>query len=169
MELEELITELISEGLSPMEAAKVAAATIRAEKKAGSIAKREVDLTFPASPQNDGRRAVDYGNETPQQARERWEEQERNDPQGVFSGGMSGGGVFGQGAVATDTYDPEAMGRTLGIQERVQNQRVQAETLKTLQQMQERMGELPPPQQQQRRRFAPAESFGRLLGKKKNR
>lgn len=163
--LDDLIDEFISEGYEPLEAAKLAASTMRAESK---LAKREQDLSFPSSPQSDHRR-VDYGHETPAQARARWEEQERNDPQGIYSGGMETGGVFGSGPVATDSYDPAAMSRTMGMVERQQNLRVQAEMLHTLRQIQEQgRQQLPEPP---RRRFLGFTGRGeeRLLGKKKHR
>jgi hypothetical protein len=60
----------------------------------------------------DRRATVDYGNETPQEAGARWAFQEMNDPDGVYSmGGASAGGIFGGGAIATETYDPEARQR----------------------------------------------------------
>ncbi len=54
-----------------------------------------------------------YGPETPQQAEERWREQEQRDPDGVYGiGGASAGGIFGDGTVAMGDYDPAARGRT---------------------------------------------------------
>lgn len=162
--LDDLIDEFMEEGYSPREAAKMAAATLKAESK---LAKREQDLSFPSSPQSD-RRRVDYGNETPAEARARWEEQERNDPQGIYSGGAESGGIFGSGAIATDTYDPAAMNRTMGMVERQQNMRVQVEMLQTLRQIQEQNNRQQLPERPKRRLFG----FGdrgeeRRLGKKK--
>lgn len=64
---------------------------------------------FPGSP------VVRYrGNEeeSPQQAEERWLEEEAELLDGVHGlGGQTGGGIFGDGAIATSIYDPGAMGR----------------------------------------------------------
>lgn len=50
--------------------------------------------------------------ETPEQAAERWLEEEAELADGVHGiGGQSAGGIFGGGAIATSIYDPEAMGR----------------------------------------------------------
>jgi hypothetical protein len=161
--LDELIDEFIDEGYSPREAAKMAAATLRAESK---LAKREQDLSFPASPQSDGRR-VDYGDETPAEARARWEEQERNDPQGIYSGGAESGGIFGAGPIATDTYDPAAMNRTMSVVERQQNMRVQSEMLNTLKQIQEQNNQQLPERPRRRMFGFVGRGEERRLGKKK--
>ena len=165
--LDDLIDEFIEEGYSPREAAKMAASTLRAE---GKLAKREQDLSFPSSPQSD-RRRVDYGDETPAEARARWEEQERNDPQGIYSGGAESGGIFGQGPIATDSYDPAAMNRTMSVMERRQNMQVQSEMLNTLKQIQQQNEERQLPAQQRRRLFGAFRDRGeeRRLGKKKKR
>jgi hypothetical protein len=85
-------------------------------------------------------RPVDYGDETAAEARERWEAQERADPQGVFAGGQSAGGIFGSGPIATDTYDPAAMKRTVDVQASAQQARVQHRTLEVLERVMERLG-----------------------------
>jgi hypothetical protein len=86
-------------------------------------------------------RPVDYGNETAAEARERWEAQERADPQGVFSGGSSAGGIFGDGAIATDTYDPAALKRTVDVRAAAQSSQVQHRTLEVLERVMERLGD----------------------------
>lgn len=68
---------------------------------------------FPGSPvvRYDG----DPYNETAEQAQERWLEEEAELPDGVHGlGGSTAGGIFGGGPIATNIYDPEAMGRADG-------------------------------------------------------
>lgn len=50
--------------------------------------------------------------ESAEEAERRWIEEETLLPDGVFGlGGQTAGGIFGGGAIATSTYDPESMGR----------------------------------------------------------
>lgn len=58
-------------------------------------------------------RGVDmYGEETPEEAQERWRRQEMEDLNGVLGpGGATAGGIFGSGAIPTSDYDPEAQAR----------------------------------------------------------
>lgn len=50
--------------------------------------------------------------ETPEQAMERWLEEEAELPDGVHGlGGQTAGGIFGNGPIATSIYDPEAHAR----------------------------------------------------------
>ena len=66
---------------------------------------------FPGSPVV--RYDRDHYDETPEQAAERWLEEEAELPDGVHGlGGSTAGGIFGGGPIATSIYDPEAMGRT---------------------------------------------------------
>ncbi len=57
--------------------------------------------------------------ESDREAMERWLEEERNEIGGVLGpGGMSAGGIFGEGVVATESYDPMAeqrMERRAGV------------------------------------------------------
>lgn len=57
-------------------------------------------------------RADDEAEESPAEAKERWYREESELPDGVLSlGGMTGGGIFGEGPVATEGYDPMAHDR----------------------------------------------------------
>lgn len=63
---------------------------------------------FPGSP------VVRYrdDDETPEEAEERWYAEEAELPDGVHGlGGSTAGGIFGDGAIATNIYDPGAMAR----------------------------------------------------------
>lgn len=90
-----------------------------------------------------------YGEETPEEARERWMEQEMNDPEGVYGpGGATAGGIFGGGAVALSDYDPLAQTRSSAQV----NQKVQAKMLTLLDKVLERVERMeaqalaPPPE-----------------------
>jgi len=156
MDLDELISELIAEGTPPAAAAKIAAATVRAANQAQRAETAAIqraaapgrDLAVPSADaplrnpsylaRRDGRMPVQYGEETPHQARERWSAQEAMDPNGVYSdGGMSGGGIFGGGPVATESYDPGAHQRGVPMQ----NARVQQETLHVLAELRRELNE----------------------------
>lgn len=166
--LQELIAGLLEEGFAPSEAVKIAASTLRmAGNSTSAIAKKQDDLSFPASPQNDGRLAVDYGNESPAEARLRWEEQERNDPQGIYSGGAESGGIFGNGPIATDTYDPAAIQRSMGMYEKQQSSQVNLEMLRTMQALQQSVRQMNESQQPPHRQLKENRWTERLLGKKK--
>lgn len=53
-----------------------------------------------------------YGDETAEEAQRRWLLQEQQDMNGVLGpGGMSAGGIFGDGAIVTEGYDPAAQMR----------------------------------------------------------
>lgn len=168
--IDDLIDELIEEGYSPREAAKIAAATLRAQERRNGGTLAQHSGTHGTSG-TDGvpdvdRRPVNYGEETPAEARRRWEEQERMDPQGIYSGGSESGGIFGSGPIATETYDPAAVGRSMYVAGQVQTAQVQQETLRLLQEIRQEQQDRRLPPQPQRRRFLP--SFGeRRLGKKK--
>jgi hypothetical protein len=65
---------------------------------------------FPGSPVV--RYRGDHQNETPEEAKERWYEEEADLVDGVHGlGGQSAGGIFGSSPIATSIYDPEAEGR----------------------------------------------------------
>lgn len=91
--------------------------------KGGALAKRaSTEIEFPSSPQEDrGVQRVDYGDETPQEAEERWIRQEMEDPDGVFAGGSTAGGIFGDAPIATRSFDPAARRRTMDIEESKSN------------------------------------------------
>lgn len=132
MNLAELIRELIeNEGLTPEEAARVAAATISAQRK-------DIEKPSQASGRSaiqDGRRGVDYGEETPEEAKARWIEQERRDPNGIYSlGGSTASGIFGEQVIALDDFDPGANQRNLDGQLKLQQAQVQARQLEVQQQ-----------------------------------
>ncbi len=161
-DIAEMIAELIAEGHSPREAAKIASSVAKTSPGGTSLARRQADEeSLTRSPILDRRNSVDYGNETPAQALERWLEQERNDPQGVYAGGATSGGIFGGDTVTLQDYDPAAFQRTMGAFERAQALQVQAETLKVLKQLKETKEEPAP-----RRLLS---SFTNRLGRKRDR
>lgn len=114
--LKQLLEELERDGVvgEAAEAAVERFVRMRAGRaSAGAIERRDSReaVAFPSSPQTDPgaiRRAVDYGDETPEEARERWLHQEMNDPDGIFGGGATAGGIFGGDAIASEGYDPQA-------------------------------------------------------------
>ena len=71
---------------------------------------RHQSQEFPGSPVV--RYRGDHRNESPEEAQERWFQEESELVDGVHGlGGQSAGGIFGGGAIATSIYDPEAEGR----------------------------------------------------------
>lgn len=74
--------------------------------------KKEIDFPYSPSLPTAGHPPVDYGEESKEEALERWIGQECSDPDGLFAGGASAGGIFGDGAIATSTFDPGARQRT---------------------------------------------------------
>lgn len=159
MNLAELIQMLLDEGLTEEDAAKVAAATMTARNKA--ISKTS---TVSAQQYNNG---VDYGEETPAQAKERWIRQEIEDPNGVFGGGSAAGGVFGDGVIITDTHDPSAYKRSLDLHSQLGNMRTQAEMLRLMQEVREELKSNRLPSEERPKAL---NIFGqRILGSKKKR
>jgi hypothetical protein len=80
-------------------------ARVRAE-----AVQRHQSQEFPGSPVV--RYRGDHRNESPEEAQERWFQEESELVDGVHGlGGQSAGGIFGGGAIATSIYDPEAEGR----------------------------------------------------------
>jgi hypothetical protein len=74
---------------------------------------RHQSQEFPGSPVV--RYAGDHRNETPEEAKERWYEEEADLLDGVHGlGGSTAGGIFGEGPISTNIYDPSAMGRADG-------------------------------------------------------
>lgn len=138
MDLDQIIEMLIAEeGLTEQEALKVAAAQVRAQRNA--IQKRSTDGDPIVSVQNDGR-GMNYGDETPAEAEARWKEQERNDPQGLYSpGGSSGGGIFGAGTISVDDYDPDAVNRSVDSISKIQQFRLQQQQLEVQKQLLEEL------------------------------
>ena len=150
MGLDELITQLIEEhGLTVDEATQIAAARLKAERRSpASNLSRTNPNNFPVSAQQYAN-GVNYGNETPAEARERWIRQEMNDPNGIYGGGATSGGVFGDGAIATDHWDPVAVQRNLNMQAQLTGVQTQAEMLQLMREMREELQgrrELPPRQ-----------------------
>jgi hypothetical protein len=63
--------------------------------------------------------------ETPEEAQERWLEEEAELIDGVHGfGGQSAGGIFGEGPIATSVYDPNAEARAAGKAGGMSNVRV---------------------------------------------
>jgi hypothetical protein len=173
MDLTELIHQLIEEeGLTPEEAARVAAATISAQKR--SIEKSPGQQEHRSSIQNDSR-GVDYGEETPEEAKQRWIEQERRDPNGIYSlGGSTASGIFGDQTIALEDYDPGAVQRNLDGHVKLQQAQVQAqqlevqrETLRLLQDL--GAGRQLPPQQERPPQLDQSRGNRRRLGRKRRR
>jgi hypothetical protein len=98
-------TERAIERLDSGDASGASLARVRAEAIERHHAKE-----FPGSPVV--RYRGDHQNETPEEAKERWYEEEADLVDGVHGlGGQSAGGIFGNAAIATSIYDPEAEGR----------------------------------------------------------
>jgi hypothetical protein len=92
-----------------------------APRRETQLARRSDDPYFPGSPVVRRREEAiqrpeyddDDGDETPAEAQERWYREEQELPDGVHGwGGQSAGGIFGDGAIATEEYDPMAEQRT---------------------------------------------------------
>jgi hypothetical protein len=67
---------------------------------------REERVEFPGSPVVRSERDFE---ETPAEAQDRWYQEEQELADGVHGwGGQSAGGIFGDGAIATEEYDPMA-------------------------------------------------------------
>lgn len=167
MELVDLINMLMNEhGLTEEEAVKIAAAKVKAAR--GSNLQRVNQNNFPVSAQQYAN-GVDYGEETPQQAKERWMQQEMEDPNGIYGGGATAGGVFGDGVVSLDHHDPAAFQRQLNMHAQLTNLQTQREMLNVMNDMRAKLqGEAPrelprPPQ----RELHDARGIRRLLGSKK--
>jgi hypothetical protein len=168
MDLEKLLVLLINEqGLTEEEALEVAAARVRAHRSAIQKSNSGAQGAPLASVQDDGR-GVNYGDETPAQAKERWLAQERNDPQGVYSpGGSSGGGIFGGGTIPMEDYDPDAVNRSVGAISQIKQLQIQQQMLMELKAMREQR-QLEPPKEPPRRQLDDRRgSEGRQLGKKR--
>lgn len=130
-------------------------------------------IPFPTSAQDSlrtqrARIPVDYGDETVEEARERWTQQEIEDPDGVLGmGGATAGGIFGDGAIATDRYDPAARGRAAPIV----GAKTQLATLEVLRELQAELRESREEnrllrEERERGRLGPSRGR-RLLGGKK--
>jgi len=194
--LEDLIDEFVAEGYEPEDAARAAMLVLKKRREGsaiqrsdssdrlslradgGGVPERRIDGSLDlgtarglAINNGDRRPVVDYGNETPQEAGARWAAQEMMDPNGVFStGGLTGGGIFGGGAVATERYDPEAHHRaaaTNGALAPAMQAEVMMEMLSELRQMRAERGELPP--RRTAEHFIPGRGPARQLAAKKPR
>lgn len=180
-ELRAIVSELMVEGFDAGQAMGMARSILerRGQKNPAQqtqLAHVSQDPRYPVSAQNlpPGRLAVNYGHESPDQAKERWIRQEMEDPNGVYSmGGMTAGGVFGSAAVSTETYDPSAHHRGAPAMQaeamRVQTL-VNVELLKALQGMQQGQApghSLPPRHSEPPSQFDDGRGRRRRLGKKK--
>jgi hypothetical protein len=112
--------ERVAEFIERRQAEQGDSAAIVRRSGAGAIEQRPDPsmIPFPTSAQDRGIRTtrssipVDYGDESPAQAEDRWRRQEMEDPDGVLGlGGMTAGGIFGDAPIATDRYDPAARQR----------------------------------------------------------
>jgi hypothetical protein len=115
--LAQLIQALHEEGATDAEAERVVAQYLDLRKRSDALATRTREqIDFPTSPQlAPGQQPRDYGDETPEEAEQRWMWQETVDPEGLFSGGQTAGGIFGDGPIPTDRYDPAAVRRTVDL------------------------------------------------------
>jgi len=95
---------------------------------------------FPGSPVV--RYKKDPYSETAAEAQERWIEEETELDDGVLGlGGQTAGGIFGDGAIATDKYDPMAMSRA----ERRAETSATSRLANILERIEQRMGGSEPP------------------------
>lgn len=164
------------QGLTEEEAMRLAAAQMKAKRAIQPASSGNAS----ASPQNDGR-GVNYGQESPEEAKERWLRQERSDPQGIYSmGGASASGIFGSGAIPLDDYDPEARSRGMHTFASAQQLQLQQQQMllnqRLLMELQGRRNDqryLPPPEEEEdppeirRPRLDSGRAADRKLGKKK--
>jgi hypothetical protein len=145
--LKQLLEELERDGVVGEEAEEAVARFVQlrgSRRGTGAIERRRSEeAIFPSSPQTDPgaiRRAVDYGNESKEEARARWLEQEQNDPDGIFGGGAVSGGIFGEGMIASERYDPEARMRQVRMEESRATAQAQTMQVAILQRMAARLG-----------------------------
>jgi hypothetical protein len=168
--LRALIEALAEEGVVGEEADAIVERVVaeRQRKRGTALARRggSGGIAFPASPQEDtGAQGVDYGDETPEEAKARWMEQEMNDPNGVFAGGSTAGGIFGNASIATEGYDPDAHMRSVSMVNATRQAQLQVKQTQLLEAIMERLG---PPQRGRRELPAPQarQPRGRLRGKR---
>jgi len=145
--LKEFVAALEEEGVVGEEAEEAVEQFLSLRKRGGgaepsALAKRPAhEIDFPHSPMEQrGIRSVDYGDETPEEAEERWIEQEMEDPDGVFAGGATGGGIFGDAPIATRTYDPGARRRTVDLDNARASALEKRVTVKVLTKIAEKLG-----------------------------
>ncbi len=125
MKLSDLLAELEAEGVTGEKAEEAVERFIKMQKSkrdlsgdasGAALAKRDGDdlpARFSAQVElGRGRKPVDYGDETPAEAEMRWRQQEMADPEGIYAGGSTAGGIFGNDPIATEGYDPGARRRT---------------------------------------------------------
>ena len=165
MDLDQLLRLLIEEqGLTEEEALKVAAARIRSQREGNASIQRE----SPCSAVRRDPRAVDYGDETPEEAKIRWIKQEKEDPNGIYSiGGASSSGIFGTGAIPLDDFDPEAVGRNLQAHASMQQLKMNHRMLQELEEM-SRLRRLDVAKEAERRELDGERGPHRQLGKKRD-
>jgi len=165
MDLDQLLRLLIEEqGLTEEEALKVAAARIRSQRAGNASIQRE----SPCSAVRRDPRAVDYGDETPEEAKIRWLKQEKEDPNGIYSiGGASSSGIFGTGAIPLDDFDPEAVGRNLQAHASMQQLKMNHRMLQELEEM-SRLRRLDVAKEAERRELDGERGPHRQLGKKRD-
>ena len=167
MDLDQLLRLLIEEqGLTEEEALKVAAARIRSQRESGNAS---IQRESPRSAVRRDPRAVDYGDETPEEAKIRWIKQEKEDPNGIYSiGGASSAGIFGAGAIPLDDFDPEAVGRNLQAHASMQQLKMNHRMLQELEEM-SRLRRLDAAREADRRELDGERGPHRQLGKKRDR
>ena len=172
MDLDQLLSLLINEqGLTEEEALKVAAARIRSQRNERETHRNanSIQRESPRSAVQRDPRAVDYGDETPEEAKIRWIKQEKEDPNGIYSiGGASAAGIFGQGAIPLEDLDPDAVGRNLQAHASMQQLKMNHRMLQELEEM-SRLRRLDAAREADRRELDGERGPHRQLGKKRDR
>jgi hypothetical protein len=149
--LKRLLEELEREGVVGEEAEQAVERFLEMKRKGESptkntslakSSKKEIDFPYSTQLQapTRGGSALDYGDETPEEAERRWTEQEMDDPDGVFAGGASAGGIFGDGPIATSSYDPSARLRTAQMRQHREEAQQRHVTIQVLTKIAERLG-----------------------------
>jgi len=164
-DLAALIVQLMDEeALTEEDARTVAVATLKARRARGQSLASQGSQQPSVQTHNN---RVDYGEETPAEAKERWIRQEMEDPMGLFGGGSTAGGVFGSGPIATDSFDPAAVKREVDVRAQLEGLQTQKEMVELMREMR---AELRQGRQREPERLPPAQSvFSRRLGRKKRR
>lgn len=127
---EEVLAEMLKASSKKTEPSEPSTA-LSAPSERG-VERYEFKRNSMTSPHLSRERIAMYENESAAEARERWYAEESMDDGGVLSpGGMTAGGIFGDGVVATEGYDPSSQMRY----ERRAGAAMQLKTLEVLNEM----------------------------------